>query len=92
MPIDRRELERRLLELGFTVDERDHERFRLFVNGRPVARTHVSRGSKYRTMDESILADIARELHITRRFLYQLVSGEKTREDYLDELSQQGLL
>ena len=92
MPIDRRELERTLLALGFVVDEREHERFRLLVDGRRVARTQVSRGSKYRTMDESILADIAREIHITRAFLYSLINGEKTREDYLDELRRQGLI
>ena len=38
------------------------------------------------------MGEIARQMRITRTFLYQLVRGEKVRDDYLNELRRKGLL
>lgn len=92
MPLERREVERTLRELGFVSSERDHEVFELYVNRRHVIFVQVSRGWAYRTLGEPILAKIAREMRVTRPFLYELVRGTKTREDYLEELRKHGLL
>lgn len=92
MPLERRELERTLRELGFVLSERDHEVFELYVNRRRIIYVQMSRGWAYRTLGEPILAKIAREMRVTRAFLYELVRGTKTKEDYLDELRKQGLL
>ena len=62
------------------------------MNRRRVIYVQVSRGRAYRTLGEPILAKIAREMRVPRAYLYELVGGTKTREDYLDELRKQGLL
>lgn len=92
MPIERRELERLLLALGFQVDESDHRRFILYHNGKPLIRTMLSRGSGHRTVGEDVVAQIARQLQISRGFLYELVRGTKKRQDYLIRLRDLGLL
>ena len=91
MPIERQRLRRRLLDLGFTATESDHEMFDLRV-GTALIHTKLSRGRQYRSIDEPLVAEIARQLHITRGFLYQLVRGEKGRDDYYAELRRQGLM
>lgn len=70
----------------------DHEVFLLEVDGKRVARTKLSRGSSHRTLDEPLVAEIARQLHISRSFLYQLARGENTPADYLAELRRQGII
>ena len=92
MPIERERLRRTLLALGFEPSQRDHELFELYVGGKRVARTKLSRGSEYRTLSENVIATIARQLRISRAFLYELVAGNKTKADYLGILREQGLL
>ncbi|MSQ27434.1 MAG: hypothetical protein EXR51_04760 [Dehalococcoidia bacterium] len=92
MPIERRELERLLLHLGFTQTEGDHRFFELMLNSRRVVRTKFSRGTGYRTIGEDGVSTMAGNLRISRAFLYQLVRGEKDRDDYLNELRRKGLL
>ena len=91
MPIERQRLRRLLLDLGFVAIESDHEMFNLRL-GKALLHTKLSRGRQYRSIDEPLVAEIARQLHITRAFLYQLVWGEKGRDDYYGELRRQGLI
>lgn len=92
MPIERERLRRTLLALGFELSQRDHEVFELYVEGARVARTKLSRGSEYRTLSEPAVAAVARQLRIDRAYLYELVRGTKTKDNYLDELRRQGLI
>lgn len=92
MPFERRQLEQLLRRLGFAQTEGYHRVFCLTIEGRTVAKTKMSRGTGHRTVGEGIVSDVADELHITRAFLYQLVRGEKGRDDYLNELRRKGLL
>lgn len=92
MPIERRLLEQMLRDIGFVVSQRDHRVFELYFGGRRIVYTKTSRGTGYRTLHEPLVAEVARQLRIPREFLYELVRGTKTREDYLDELRKQGLL
>jgi hypothetical protein len=55
--------------LGFERDERDHHCFILKVNGKLVARTKTSHGSKAHDIDDTLLGKIARmQLHVARLF------------------------
>lgn len=92
MPIERRVLEQTLLLLGFSRSERRHRFFELFIGGRKVAQTEVSRGTSHRTVSDNMVAKVARDLHISRAFLYELARGAKTPEDYLDWLRDRGLI
>jgi hypothetical protein len=94
MPIEKTELERLLeRDLGFERDERHHHWFTLTVNGKVVAVTRTSHSPKARTIDDSLLSKIARhDLHISVGFLKDLLSGRKSRDDYLAELKGGGHL
>jgi len=94
MPVERSDPER-LLEhtLGFARHEGDHHQFSLLIRGKIVAYTHTSHSPKVRTIDDSLLAKIARrDLHVSPQFLKALLAGTKMREDYLAELESRGLL
>ena len=92
MPVERRRLERTLLKIGFVVSEHDHRVFILMVGGQRVLDTKTSRGSGYRTLGDDLVAEIARQMHISSSLLRQLVRAEKTADDYLAALRAQGLL
>jgi len=91
MPAARADVER-LLEhvLGFQREESDHHRFRLYVSGRLVAMTKTSHS--HRTIGDPLLAEMARQMHVTLPLLRALVAGTKGRDDYLDALRGRGLL
>ena len=81
-----------MLSLGFIETAGDHRFFSMRLNSRQSLRTRVSRGTGHRTIGEDVISGVARDLRITRAFLYQLVRGEKGRVDYLNELRRKGLL
>ena len=87
-----RELERLLRRLGFQEDARDHHVFTLYVGGRKVAETKTSYGTSHRTIGDRLGATMARQLHISRQFLYDLVRGDKTPDDYFAELRRRGII
>ena len=93
MPADTAEFER-LLErvLGFQRDESHHHLFKLYVNGKIVAMTKTSHSPKFHTIDDGLLGKIARrDLHVSLRFLKDMLAGRAGREDYLAELLKKGL-
>lgn len=92
MPVQRRDLHRLLLALGFIEVSSRHIQFHLVVNGVRVASTMVSRGENARTLGEAMVSTIAKDIGVSRAFLYQLVRGEKGRDDYYTELRRQGLI
>ena len=81
------------VKLGMERDERDHRWYRLVVEGRVVARTFVSTGSKkYKTLGDDLVAKMAKQLHVTTPFFTGLVRCFKSRDDYLQQLRDQGLV
>jgi len=78
--------------LGFAEQAGDHRWFVLYHQGRFVLRTKTSRGTGHRTIGEPMVREMARELRINRLFLYELVDGAKTKDDYFAELRRQGLI
>lgn len=92
MPLERAALERLLRQLGFESREAGHRVYVFHWEGIIRARTSISRGARSRTISDNMVADIAAELHIDRRFLLDLIAGKSSREDYLARLREQGLL
>ncbi|MCX6020786.1 MAG: hypothetical protein NTZ05_03470 [Chloroflexi bacterium] len=92
MPVECLLLERTLQRLGFDLVETHHREYLFRVQGRVVARTRISRGSSYRTLDDSIVAEVAKQLKVDRRFLLDLVAGKRSRDEYLDRLREQGIV
>ena len=92
MPLERAALERLLRQLGFESREGHHRVYVLRWQGRTLAQASISRGTGWRTLADNMVADIARDIHIDRQFLMDLVSGKRSREDYLARLREQGIL
>ncbi len=93
MPLERRLLERALSGKGFTLDDkRDHRYYWLFVGGKYTGiYTKVSTGKGYRTIDDSLVSKIARQLKISRQDLLDLVECSLTAAGYLDKLRESGI-
>lgn len=78
--------------LGFErEDAKDHVRFVLKVNGNIVARTkysHSWRGNKQ--IGDSILSQMAKQLHCSNKTLKGLLGKQLGRQDYFREILRNG--
>lgn len=93
MPRDREEVRAGLLKKGFYHEDGDHDYYFLEAHGlKRAVFTKLSRGSSYRTLDDSILALICRQLHLTKKELMALIDCPMSHEDYLKNLSERGVL
>ena len=79
------------IKLGMTLDQSDHRRYVLRIDGRPVVRTFVSTGTKYKTLDANLIALMAKQLQIPVSFFVGLVQCSKTRDDYVAYLRDTGV-
>lgn len=93
MSLPRREVERQLTQkLLMEPRPGDHRYYYLFINGRKVARTHVSTGTNSRTLGDNMVSTMARQLNVTTSFFREIVNCTKTRDQYLQQLRDQDLL
>ncbi len=90
MPATRGDIEHLLEQLGYRRDDGDHRRFRLYFEGRLIAATMTSHGT--REIHDGLLATIAGQMRIRPAFLRNLLAGRKRPQDYVAELRKQGLL
>jgi hypothetical protein len=78
--------------LQFEPDRSSHHlRYYLKVNGKIVARTHIShsrRGNE--RVDDSMLLLHAREMKCSLSTLKALLQGQKSKKDYFNELLKNG--
>lgn len=88
MPLKTDDVERSLQsKFGFAPDpdrERSHRWYVLRLEGLAPIRTKFSRGSQ--TINDSLASAIARQLHVRRAFLVEMVSCRRSREDYYSQL------
>ncbi len=91
MPAHRSDVEY-LLEriLRFRREEGDHDRFRLEIDGKLIARAKTP--YSHSTISDGLLAEWTREIGIPPRFLKDLLARRRTRNDYLDALRRGRLL
>ena len=93
MVLSRRSVERTLAhKLGMQQDQRDHRVYRLYVGGRLVAQTKVSRGSGYHTLGHDLVRAMARDLKVPTPFFRELDACSKELDDYLDSLRESGIV
>jgi acyl-CoA hydrolase len=73
-----------LVNKGFArVESKHHTMFWLVVHGtRTSIRTRISHGQ--RKVDDTLLSEIARELHLPKRDLLRFIQCEITAEGYAD--------
>ena len=85
MPRDRSDILSSLTSKGFELQQgkRDHDVLFLTHEGRvqPVY-TKLSRGSKHKTVSDSLLGRMSRQLRISRKQFDELVDCPMTADDY----------
>ncbi|MBA2450191.1 MAG: hypothetical protein H0V51_19415 [Chloroflexi bacterium] len=92
MPADRREVDRTLIhqtKLRYRrEDKRDHDIYTLVLSGTQFGWTKISRGTKYRTLDDSTLGKIARQAHLSVGDLKAAIACTFNWPDYARVLKQ----
>lgn len=80
-----------LLAKGFEAYESHHTMYRLVVGGKTTSiRTRISHGE--RQADDWLLAQIARQLHLSKRELLHFIDCEIGQRDYVELMIQRGHL
>jgi hypothetical protein len=80
-----------LLRKGFVSDQTHHEMLWLHVDGKKTSvRTRLSHGGK--EYGSSLLGLMARQLHLSREQLDDLISCPMTMQDYVAMLRSAGIL
>lgn len=82
---------RSLKHKGFKPEERDHTFYRFFVHGkRTDVRTKISHGA--RECSTSLLAQMARQVHLDSRELAGLLDCPLGKDDYVRILCSKGII
>ncbi len=92
MSIEKNKLRKCLLKkFEFTKSKKKkHRSVSLIINGKKVASTLFS--GSHHTLDDSILALIAKELWVKLAFLKEMYGCTKSRDNYIEHLRKSGLL
>lgn len=95
MPRDRSDILSSLTSKGFELKQGKRDHYVLFFthDGRvqPVF-TKLSRGSQHKTVDDSLLGRMSRQLKISRKQFDELVDCPMTAKDYQDLLRSSGVI
>lgn len=91
--LQRSEVEAALAAKGFVLDERAHRFYRLHVDGRYTGiQTMVSTGTKYRTLGDSLVSQMARQVQLTARQFRELIECTLSAGGYLEILRSKGIV
>jgi len=86
-----RDIERALLAKGFKLEKRAERYFFLYTNGRRTrVQTHISHGE--RDVSENLFSHMARQLHLTKAELRDLVECTLSGERYVELLRGRGFI
>ena len=92
MPFKTRDVEDRLVgKFHFSVYDKDHKVYELYINQRKVVTTKISHGG--REINDSILAQMAKQVGVKRlSYFKEMMLCTKSSDDYLQELKMNGRL
>jgi hypothetical protein len=89
MPLSARDVESKLLnKFNFSPAQNrntDHKWYELQIEGIPVISTKLSHG--IRELSDDLLAMIARQLHVRKKFLVEMVNCTKSSSDYIQQVT-----
>ena len=92
MPLDKRKVASALTsKLNCKESGGDHVFYSVEWEGRQVAYTKMSRGSR-REISDSLVGQMARQLQVKRRTFEEIVRCTKYLDDYIAELRAAGVL
>lgn len=84
MPLDRSDIEASLKKKGFVEVDGSHRFYTLMVDGRKSGiTTMTSKGTKYKTLGDPLVAAMARELKLNKKQFIQFVDCKISGEEYL---------
>jgi len=90
---DREEIRTALLKKGFKEKGNDHNYYFLYINGKKQAIfTFLSRGSKYKSYGDHLLAKMSRQLKLTKRELLDLIDCDLKGDEYTEKLKERGCI
>lgn len=92
MNLERALVEQNLPKKGFVEDRgRDHVFFHFIHDGQKThIRTHVSHGSKYRTLGDDLVSKMAKQCKLTSKDFRSLSECTLSHNDYLAILKKSG--
>lgn len=92
MPFKTRDVADRLLgKFHFSVSDKDHKVYELYINQKKIARTKISHGGK--EISDAILTQMAKQVGVQRlNYFKEMVLCTKTNDDYLEEIKRNGYL
>lgn len=70
----------------------DHRYYVLTIDGKQVALTKVSTATNHKDLGDDLVKQMARQLYVSTPFFREVISCTKSRDDYLQCLSEQGLV
>jgi len=90
-PFSAHKIHNSLMKKGFRVDQTHHEMFWLYIGGKKTSiRTRISHGAK--DYGDSLLSCMAKQLHLIRSELDDLISCPLSADDYQALLRSRGIL
>ena len=95
MPLDRADILAALQAKGFDLEQKNRDHDFLFFRHRGLTTavyTKLSRGSRYKTIDDSLVSRMSKQVRLTKREFENLVSCSLTAEGFISALSKQGIL
>ncbi len=93
MPRDRADVEQALLKKGLVYKGVDHRFYFLEHKGLTTAIfTKVSHGSKYKTLDDSLLSRMAKQAKLTNKQFENFVDCPMSQDDYIVHLQTLGII
>lgn len=91
--MERVDIEAGLCRKGFKIDEkRDHNFFFYWTEEgqKTPVRTKTSKGSKYKRLDKTLVASMARQCKLTRKQFADLIECPLSRQEYERILKEDG--
>lgn len=94
MPREKKDVEAGLKNKGFQEAQGDHRYFTYWtMEGKKTAIfTKTSHGSRPRSLDDSLLGQMARQVHLSKSQFLDLIDCPLTRDNYEQCLAQKQLL
>ncbi|WP_321366017.1 hypothetical protein [uncultured Celeribacter sp.] len=92
MNLERSKVQENLPKKGFVEqDDRKHIFYHLYHEGKKThIRTHVSHGSKYKTLGDDLVSKMAKQCKLTAKNFRGLAECTVSQEDYVKLLKEAG--
>lgn len=92
MNLDRSKVQENLPKKGFLEQgDRDHIFYHFYYNGKKThIRTHVSHGSKYKTLGDDLVSKMAKQCKVTAKDFRSLSECTMSHQEYISLLEKSG--